>query len=718
MASDGDSGFAPGDIAKKDFPTSFRGYDQDLVRDYLRRLSFFLEQQKTGSKSSDDEETLNADVVAENKSLKQKVQRLERQLSADGSPPDDVAGFELLGNETARILETARSAAEDIVKRAEDRAATLQATSESEARATRQEAQQLLAAKQAEASGLVSKITDDATRQASRLIADGENKHKRSVAESKRILAEAQDRADFERASSESEANEILKEASKRREDILTDLVERRREGHHQLNQLASARSALVRSLSTTNSELSTLLAALSEKIELTPSTSYVKTVESKLDEVDVLVAELDGDRPKRRTATDYTAEKSDYTAKSESVTGFELTDGDDFDLADDTDLVELQLEDLSRLSTFDSNDPDTDTVTIDLVDIEEAAAIDDTDDDEPGDMSDSSTSKVADDDPTPSTNGGDSSTSSTATKKKDAVKAISDGGSRRKKTKSAKQDLSLDNATAELTEDSPFSAEIEVDEDLSKEIPLKLYTDGIAEPVQADKAREGDYKGQLAGEFIARDVAITRFGPALRRRLRRALNDDQSDVLNRLRGGGQGRKSTVTPNDLPSLGEQLTVYVEPLEEGLADLAQAGLAAGNGTVMPTDALHHLALQVAKHMVQNLRTPSVALVEGSTDGDREALHDPIRDLYRSVRSNVLDAVIEDAINEAFSLGLFASIRANSQLVWTSDPRWEPSPLCEINAATPGIEKGETFPSGHTRPLAMPGCRCLVLPVGSA
>lgn len=698
MASDGDSGFAPGDIAKKDFPTSFRGFDQELVRDYLRRLSFFLEQERSGSEVAVGESTADPDVLVENRSLKQKVQRLERRLDSSEAPTGDASNFELLGNETARILETARSAAEEIVKRAEDRAAALDEQSESDARAKRSEAQQLLAAKQAEADGLVSKITDDATRQASRLIADGENKHKRSVAEAKRILAEAQDRADFERASSESEANEVLKEASKRREDVLTDLVERRREGHHQLNQLASARSALVRSLSTTSSELGTLLEALSEKIELAPSTSYVNTVESKLDEVDVLVAELDGDRPKRKPSSDYTAER-------ESVTDFDLTEDVEFDLVDDTDLVELQLDDLSRLSKLDEGD--TENLEIEL--------------DAPNESAEAGESRYPSDDIDLSGGSEDGSTEGAESVGASLVAQASDGPAATKGTKvkgktsvsSPTPSPATKSPTVEVDEESPFSAEVEVEQDLSKEIPLMVYADGKPQTVRGDKAIDGDYKGQLAAEFIARDVAITRFGPALRRRLRRALNDDQSDVLNRLRGGGQGRKSKVSPNDLPSLGEQLSIYVEPLEEGLVDLAKAGLTAGDGVGLPTDALHHLALQVAKHMVQNLRTPTVTLVEGSTDGDCEALHDPIRDLYRSVRTTVLDAVIEDAINEAFSLGLFASIGDDSELVWTMDPRCEPSPLCEINAATPGIVKRETFPSGHTRPLAMPGCRCLVL-----
>ena len=39
MASDGRAEFDPSEIARVDFPTAFRGYDQDAVRRYLTRLA-------------------------------------------------------------------------------------------------------------------------------------------------------------------------------------------------------------------------------------------------------------------------------------------------------------------------------------------------------------------------------------------------------------------------------------------------------------------------------------------------------------------------------------------------------------------------------------------------------------------------------------------------------------------------------------------------------
>jgi hypothetical protein len=44
---------------------------------------------------------------------------------------------------------------------------------------------------------------------------------------------------------------------------------------------------------------------------------------------------------------------------------------------------------------------------------------------------------------------------------------------------------------------------------------------------------------------------------------------------------------------------------------------------------------------------------------------------------------------------------------------TDPRSDPDPVCEINRARDDVAKGEVFPSGHSRPLSLPGCRCLVV-----
>ena len=93
-------------------------------------------------------------------------------------------------------------------------------------------------------------------------------------------------------------------------------------------------------------------------------------------------------------------------------------------------------------------------------------------------------------------------------------------------------------------------------------------------------------------------------------------------------------------------------------------------------------------------------------------DRRAL-DPIRKIYREFRNTSLSSLLEDALFEVFAIGHYMSLPEGAPTQWLLDPRLEPDPLCEINARTNDLKVGDIYPSGHLRPLSLPGCRCLVV-----
>jgi len=198
---------------------------------------------------------------------------------------------------------------------------------------------------------------------------------------------------------------------------------------------------------------------------------------------------------------------------------------------------------------------------------------------------------------------------------------------------------------------------------------------------------------------------------PGFRRRLKRAVNDDQSDVLDRLRSGGK----VISIDELPELDEQLTGYIAALTPALRDVVVDGAHVLGSDDAPLPAVDNLCLQLAKHIVDNLRLPSIDVIDGASDADRETILDPIRAIYRDFRNSLLPDLIDDALHEAFALGVFHAIEPPEDVLWMVDPRLDPDPICEDNSASPPLPKGTEFPSGHTRPLSMPGCRCLAVPV---
>ena len=228
----------------------------------------------------------------------------------------------------------------------------------------------------------------------------------------------------------------------------------------------------------------------------------------------------------------------------------------------------------------------------------------------------------------------------------------------------------------------------------------------------RGDLPRNAPYVGKLPVSFEARDVALSRSTPGFRRRLKRAVNDDQSDVLDRLRAG----RGPLSIDELPRVDDQLERYTQALRPVLLDVVKSGGELLSCTHLPVAAGDNLSLQLAKHIVDCLRLPTLDAIEDGAASDREAILDPVRAIYRDFRNNLLPDLIDDALHEAFALGLFYAIDPDALVIWVADPRLDPDPICEENSTRAAKAKGEDFPSGHARPLSMPGCRCLALPAG--
>ncbi|MEL7158092.1 MAG: hypothetical protein AAFN30_16055, partial [Actinomycetota bacterium] len=272
--------------------------------------------------------------------------------------------------------------------------------------------------------------------------------------------------------------------------------------------------------------------------------------------------------------------------------------------------------------------------------------------------------------------------------------------------------DVEVDGEAEEVDEiDGEPAADDDLTLDLS-DIPVLGAAPGTMHraATRGDLPRSTPYGGTLPAAFEGRDIALTRAMPGFRRRLKRAVNDDQSHVLDRLRAG----RGAIDVDELPKPVEQLDRYLEALRPALFEVVRSGSELLNSVEVPTAGVENLALQLGRHIVECLRTPTIDAIESTVDNDREAILDPVRATYRDFRNGVLPELIEDALHEAFALGLYTAIEDDESVVWLTDPRLDPDPVCEENSTAPALAKGTLFPSGHARPLSMPGCRCLAIP----
>src|SRR5437763_2381482 len=198
-------GVTADESGRRSFPVVFRGYDQDQVRRFLKKVS--------------DE------MVAAREREQQLRQALEEARSTLAHPELDEATLTAaLGEETTRILRSAREAAADMRTKAEERVARMVQEADEHGTRTRLEAENVLARRVEEADEVAANI---------------------------RAAAEADAKAVHDRVQGEFDAakgrgKEMIAEAQAVRERIIGDLARRRRAAQIQIEQLLAGRDRLL----------------------------------------------------------------------------------------------------------------------------------------------------------------------------------------------------------------------------------------------------------------------------------------------------------------------------------------------------------------------------------------------------------------------------------------------------------------------------------------
>ncbi len=182
---------SPASVADAAFGTGRRGFDQGEVRDFLRM------------------------VAAELGRLQERERFLERELRTAQSNPDlasvqldDQTLTRLLGEETARVLTTARESAAEIRQKAEQSAAQLLSEASDEAARMREEAE----------------------------------------VEASRRRSDAASDAEAELSMAKQQGREMVNEARAYRERVLSELARRRELAREQIEQLLHGRDRLMQS--------------------------------------------------------------------------------------------------------------------------------------------------------------------------------------------------------------------------------------------------------------------------------------------------------------------------------------------------------------------------------------------------------------------------------------------------------------------------------------
>ncbi|NBS37581.1 MAG: hypothetical protein EBS71_09495, partial [Actinobacteria bacterium] len=99
----------------------------------------------------------------------------------------------------------------------------------------------------------------------------------------------------------------------------------------------------------------------------------------------------------------------------------------------------------------------------------------------------------------------------------------------------------------------------------------------------------------------------------------------------------------------------------------------------------------------------------------SSGDRDELLKRTRNEFADWKARRLESVVMDAAYLAYARGLFIGCEQSTHVCWAVDPSGPACADAEDNALAGRLRRGEVFPTGHDRPLAHAGCRCLVVPL---
>jgi hypothetical protein len=215
------------------------------------------------------------------------------------------------------------------------------------------------------------------------------------------------------------------------------------------------------------------------------------------------------------------------------------------------------------------------------------------------------------------------------------------------------------------------------------------------------------------------REEALVDLEMTLTRKFKRALQDEQNDLLDRLRNL---RGEPTAARLLPNRDEQIARYASAAQPLVDKAAAAGVAfaveildrkgRANASAPP---VADLAREAATSIVDALRRRLEQAITASLGDEQQVMVEAVGGAYREWKSQRIERIAGDALAAAFARGTWSEVPDGTPLRWVVDDVDGPCPDCDDDALAGHLPKGEAFPTGQRHPPAHSGCHCLLVPV---
>jgi DivIVA domain-containing protein len=650
----------PDEVATRAFPTAFRGVSENDVRSFLKRVS----------------EDLVAGREREHE-LTEKIEQLEARLRTP-PPLDEAQLLEVLGEETTRLLRSAREAAADIRQKAEERATRVVHDANEVARRIRQDADDVLGVKTNEAEGVAQGLLEEAEVRATDLlrVADERSIEVRDSAErfAQELRARVEREARSELEATRARGTRLVEEATALRERIIDDLARRRELLTGQLEELRAGRDGLLdayRVVKRTFVEATDALA----RVEAHASAGRTATGPDPTDLAETLAGEAEearaagiGDEAAAESGSEPATDSGpDLVSEPEPVAETEAP-------APEAEAAAPEAE----ADTEPEVDPVAPAAETEAPEHEAPAHEAPAHEAPAHEAADAETEAVAEPEPVPTLPDVD-----------DVFARLRAGAAEAEA-----------NGTAAAAAEPPAKA---AKPEAATPTPTPIDQAAL---VPAVPPSAEDVTADLPDWLAARDTALAPLRPRLVRQLKLAVGNEQNEVLDKIRRQ-KGRPAATAV--LPEVDAQVSSWAAVITSAASEAYRAARNEHGeqpGLAVPDD----LATELARTMIEPLRERLVAAIDTAHEpGETSAqVAERIGARYREWKNRAAEASSDDVLVAAYSRGHYDAAPEGTQLTWRTPPAGC-CPDCADNALEP-TAKGEGFPTGQVHPPAHAGCRC--------
>jgi DivIVA domain-containing protein len=657
-------------IARRHFSTARKGYDPDEVRAFLHELADMVGRLQRGE-AHERERAERAETRAD---LAEKL--------------DQHRLIELLGEETARVLDAAREAGGDIRTKAEENAARMVREAHTEARGIIDAADQDAATRRLEILAEADKLRREAEAEVDLRRAEGrdlvdvmrreaEAEREAMLADGERARAEAEATAEQIRAAAREQGRRLVGEAQTVRERMLGDLARRRRTAREQLERLNAARERLLAAYEvvkrTVDEATSELTVALPEA-KVASEVAMRRVSEEPEETVEVLEAELSVARMAGLVDDLATTEVSD-----DELDQMLRELGED----DDT-IPPAVLSAPARAEPAEPAEP-ADAEPAEQAEEAEPAALTEALEAEP---ETSSSAEPAGAEPAPGP---------------EAEAPGPEPGGEGEEGEHGQGGPLVDELFARIRAGRPGPGGGEAAAPQAVAVAAPEYDAGVP-PDDEEPEMPEDPEVVVLRE---RDAVLATVERELGRRLKRVLADEQNEVLDLLRRGRSVTFAEVVPAG-DEHADRFAIAAGPDLDAAA--AHGASRVGADVAVSCD---DLAGSLGRALVDPLRQRIERSFE-DCDGDLEEVSERLRALYREWKGQHIGAAVRHYTAAAYAWGAYEGAPEGAKLRWLVDRTGEPCPDADDNALAGPVAKGSPFPTGDRCSPAHPGCRCLVVP----